>query len=207
VHPILPFVSTLALAILTEASISMIFGVNVLSLSTEMSDLIALPLDLSLTVMQGYFVAVSLMTLCALAFYLNKSLFGKQLLALAESPTYLASLGISIDNRRSVTFFLAVVLAFFAGIFLGFETNLQPMMGSSIMIKAFAAMVLGGMTSLGGAIFGAYLLAIIESLLIGLDFGVFSVPASYRDSVSLVFVMFVLLVRPQGLFAKRGRIA
>ena len=143
----------------------------------------------------------------SLSLYLVYSDFGKQLQALSESPTYLASIGVSVRSRRMVAFFIAVVLAFLSGIFLGFETNLQPLMGSTIMIKAFAAMVLGGMTSLGGAVLGAYLLSTVESLAIGLDFGAFSIPASYRDSISLLFVLFVLLVKPEGIFVKKKRVS
>ena len=206
-HPVLPFISTLALAILVESSISMIFGVNVLSLTTGMSDLLELPFDLSLTTTQGIFTGCSVLLLVSLSLYLVYSDFGKQLQALSESPTYLASIGVSVRSRRMVAFFIAVVLAFLSGIFLGFETNLQPLMGSTIMIKAFAAMVLGGMTSLGGAVLGAYLLSTVESLAIGLDFGAFSIPASYRDSISLLFVLFVLLVKPEGIFVKKKRVS
>jgi branched-subunit amino acid ABC-type transport system permease component len=205
IHPVLPCISTLALAMLIEATISMVFGVSVLSLSTEVHDAIVLPLQLSLTNLQCFFISTSIVSLSVLTLYIRHSSFGRQLQALAESPTYLAALGVPVMWRQRATLFIAVLLAFFAGIFLGFETNLQPLMGSSIMIKACAAMVVGGMTSLRGAILGAYVIAIAESLIVGLDLGAWSIPASYRDTVALVLVLCILLLKPAGLFRAQGR--
>jgi branched-subunit amino acid ABC-type transport system permease component len=205
IHPVLPCISTLALAMLIEATISMLFGVSVLSLSTEVHDAITLPFQLSLTNVQCFFIVTSIVSLSAIALYVRHSSFGRQLQALAESPTYLAALGVSIAWRQRATLFIAILLAFFAGIFLGFEANLQPLMGSSIMIKACAAMVVSGMTSLYGAILGSFIIAFAESLIVGLDLGVWSIPASYRDTVALVLVLCILLLKPAGLFRNKGR--
>jgi branched-chain amino acid transport system permease protein len=72
-------------------------------------------------------------------------------------------------------------------------------------LKAFAAMILGGLGNMWGTIGGAFLLGLIENLSIGLDFGEFSLPAGYKDAFAFIIILLVLLVRPQGLFGSRER--
>jgi branched-chain amino acid transport system permease protein len=102
-------------------------------------------------------------------------------------------------------FIVGTALAAYAGILVGYETNLQPTMGSSYTIKAFAAMILGGLGSMWGAVAGSYILGLVENLAIGLDFGGYSLPAGYKDAFAFVIILGILLVRPQGLFGVRAR--
>jgi branched-chain amino acid transport system permease protein len=200
INPILAFVTTLALSIILEAIISMIFGVNVLSLTTNFS----LPFqfgNIFITTTQ-IFIITSALLIGAVIFFITKyTVFGARLRALNESPVALSSVGVNSKKIATNTFIISLGLAFIAGICLGFETNIQPMFGSSIMLKAFAAVVVGGLGNIRGAIFGAFLLAIIENMGVGLDLGSFSLPASYRDSFAFVIILIVLLIRPEGIFS------
>ena len=92
-----------------------------------------------------------------------------------------------------------------AGVLIGFDTSLQPTMGTVYTIKAFAAMMLGGLGNIWGAIIGAYLLGLVENISIGLDLGAYSIPAGYRDSFAFLLIVGVLIIRPQGLFGEKVR--
>jgi branched-chain amino acid transport system permease protein len=101
--------------------------------------------------------------------------------------------------------FFSVLIGRISLVLVGFETNLQPTMGNSYTIKAFAAMILGGLGNIWGTIVGAYLLGLIENLAIGLDFAGFSLPAGYKDAFAFAAILLVLLFRPQGLFGVKSR--
>jgi branched-subunit amino acid ABC-type transport system permease component len=102
-------------------------------------------------------------------------------------------------------FVLSTILAGFAGVLVGYETNLQPTMGQTYTIKAFAAMILGGLGNIWGTVAGSYLLGLVENLAIGLDFGGYSLPAGYKDAFAFVIILLVLLFRPTGLFNTASR--
>ena len=102
-------------------------------------------------------------------------------------------------------FILSTVLGVYAGILVGYETNIQPTMGGSYSLKAFAAMVLGGLGNVWGTIAGAFILGLVENLSIGLDFWGYSLPAGYKDAFSFLIILGFLLVRPQGLFGTASR--
>ena len=83
--------------------------------------------------------------------------------------------------------------------------SLTPTMGSSYSLKAFAAMILGGLGNIWGTVAGAFILGLVENLSIGLDFGGYSLPAGYKDAFAYAIILCVLLFRPQGLFGTAER--
>ena len=102
-------------------------------------------------------------------------------------------------------FILATLLGAYAGVLVGYETNIQPTMGGSYSIKAFAAMVLGGLGNIWGTVAGAFILGLVENLSIGLDFWGYSLPAGYKDAFAFLIILGVLLLRPHGLLGTASR--
>ena len=78
-------------------------------------------------------------------------------------------------------------------------------MGNSYTIKAFAAMILGGLGNIWGTIAGSFILGLVENLSIGIDIGGYSLPSGYKDAFSFLFILLILLFRPRGLFNKSVR--
>jgi branched-chain amino acid transport system permease protein len=116
-------------------------------------------------------------------------------------------MGIPVRRLTIGIFIVCTLLAAYAGILVGYETNLQPTMGAAYTIKAFAAMILGGLGNIWGTVIGSYLLGFVENFAIGLDFGGYSLPAGYKDAFAFVIILLILLVRPQGLFGRAKRSA
>ena len=202
---ILPFVTTLALSIILESLVSILFGVNVKSLSIgSVGDSYEF-YGIYITPLQILILISSLVLFPTMAFLIHSTGFGRTIRAVSEHPEAAEALGINGPRLTSIVFSAGVLLAAFAGILVGFETNLQPTMGSSYTIKAFACMVLGGLGNLWGALAGSYLLGLIENLAIGIDFGPYSLPAGYKDAFAFAIILLVLLFRPQGLFSKATR--
>lgn len=200
----LPLVSTLALGTVLESAVAMVFGVNVKSLSVGSFESYEL-YGVFITPIQIVILASALVTMIALAILVHCTRIGRQLRAVAEHGPSAESLGVNREWIGVAGFVVAALLAAFAGILIGYETNLQPTMGGAYTIKAFAAMVLGGLGSTWGALLGSFLLGMIENLSIGLDFGAWSLPAGYKDAFAYACILFVLLVRPQGIWGRTSR--
>ncbi|MBX7136995.1 MAG: branched-chain amino acid ABC transporter permease [Oligoflexia bacterium] len=203
-NPVLPLVTTLALSTVLESSVAMAFGVNVKSLNTEMVSSLEI-YGIFITPLQIGIIISALLLLGLTGLVIHFTPAGRTLRALAENEEAAQSLGIGSDRIRFLVFLISALMAAYAGIMLGYETNLQPTMGNSYTIKAFAAMVLGGLGNIWGTVAGAYLLGLVENLSIGLDFGGYSLPAGYRDAFAFMAILLMLLVRPSGLFRRAAR--
>jgi len=201
----LVFITTLALGIMLESAVSIYFGVNVKSLhrgalmeSYNFAGIYITPIQIGI-------VITSIVVLSILAWLLHCSPYGRRIKAIRQNRYAAQGLGLSVDKAAYAVFILGSVLAAIAGVFIGFETNLQPTMGATYTIKAFAVMILGGLGNLWGTVLGAYLLALVENLSIGLTFWGYSLPAGYKDAFAFMIILVVLLFRPQGLFSSRQR--
>jgi len=203
--PLLPFVTTLALASILEAIVSIAFGVNVRSLSTG-DELTSIEFaGVFITPIQIVIIASALAILVFMAVVIHGTGLGRRVRALSENSRASQSLGIQARRINFWVFVVATLLAAYAGVLVGYETNLQPTMGNAYTIKAFAAMILGGLGSIWGTVLGAYILGLVENLAIGLDFGGYSLPAGYKDAFAFLIILCVLLFRPHGLFGSRAR--
>lgn len=203
--PMLPFVTTLALGAMLEASVSMLFGVNVQSISRGLDFESYEIAGVYITPMQILIIVSAVILLSLLAYLVHGTSFGRKIRALSEHRYAAQSLGTSYTGMTIAVFCLGTLLSGYAGVLVGLETNIQPTMGGAYTIKAFAAMTLGGLGNLWGTVIGSFILGLIENLSIGLDFGGYSLPAGYKDAFAFVIILFVLLVKPQGLFRQVAR--
>jgi branched-subunit amino acid ABC-type transport system permease component len=185
----------------------MVFGVNVRSLSSG-EELSSLEFSgVFITPIQIVIIVSAIVILAVMGLIIHGTGVGRRVRALAENPHASQTLGIKAKRINFSVFLISTVLAGYAGVLVGYETNLQPTMGNAYTIKAFAAMILGGLGNIWGTVFGAYILGFVENMAIGLDFGGYSLPAGYKDAFAFLIILGVLLVRPQGLFGSRKRSA
>jgi len=202
---LLPLISTLALSYILESGVSMAFGVNVKSLSPGSAGQSYEIYGVYITPIQIGIIASSIGLLSILAFVVHSTSVGRKIRALREYSFAASALGTDETNVRRIMFLISILLAGFAGVMVGYETNLQPTMGQSYTIKALSAMILGGLGNIWGTVAGSFLLGLVENLAIGLDFGGYSLPAGYKDAFAFVIILLVLLVKPTGLFNTRSR--
>ena len=206
----LAFVTTLALSTLLESAISILFGVNVKSLTSGMAIESYEIWGVFITPIQIVIVVSAVVLLSLTAYLIHSTPLGRRVRALSEMTYAAQAIGVSSRRTSYLIFSAATLLAVFAGIMVGYETNLQPTMGNSYTIKAFAAMILGGLGNIWGTIAGAYILGLVENLSIGLEFTIepgvtFSIPAGYKDAFAFLIILLVLLFKPRGLFTRAGR--
>lgn len=203
---LLPLVSTIALSTILESLVSMFFGVEVKALSAGAAGNSFEIWDVYITSIQIVIITSSIVLLFGLSFIIHSTSLGRKIRALSEKTESAESLGISQAGTCTAVYTVACLLTVYAGILIGYETNLQPTMGGVYTIKAFAAMVLGGLGNIWGTVLGAYFLGLLENLSIGLDFGSYSLPAGYRDAFAFFIILLVLLFKPEGIFSKRRRV-
>lgn len=204
---LLPFVTTIALGSILEAAVSLGFGVNVRSFpSTNGVESLQLG-PIFITPIQILIILSALTILGIMGTVIHLTPIGRKVRALAENAYAAEGLGISGKAITFTVFIISMLLGAYAGVLVGYETNIQPTMGGSYTIKAFAAMILGGLGNMWGTIAGAYILGLVENLSIGLDFNGYSLPAGYKDAFAFVIILLVLLFKPQGLFGAKARVA
>lgn len=136
--------------------------------------------------------AVVIMVACLLFFRLT--LAGKMMQAVAENPLAAYLTGIRVEQVRTWTWGAGAAVAGAAGVLIAPLSLLTPDMGFSLLIKAFAATVLGGLGSVAGAIVGGFCVGLIELLAGGY------ISSSLQDVSAFIIIMIVLIARPTGLF-------
>lgn len=204
-HSLLALVSTLAFATILESLVALACGVNVRSLSVGGIGQSIQWGGMYITPLQIGIIVTAVVVLGALGVVIELTGFGRVAKSLSEHPHAAQTLGVSAGKIHLAVFILSTLLGMLAGILVGYETNLQPTMGNAYTIKAVSAMILGGLGSVWGTIIGSYVLGFVENFAVGLDFGPYSIPSGYKDAFAYLIILLVLLVRPQGLFGRKGR--
>ena len=146
---------------------------------------------------RAWVIVASLVVCLGTWFVIERTKLGAYLRAGTENPTLVRAFGINVPRMITLTYGFGVALAAFAGVMAAPIYNVSPQMGSELIIVVFAVVVIGGMGSILGAIVTGFGLGVIEGLT-----KVFFPEAS--NTVIFVIMAIVLLVRPSGLFGRRG---
>lgn len=146
----------------------------------------------SLWVLGGAAVAV-----IALGWFFNRTLYGKAMRATAINPLAARLMGISTRGVMRTSFALAAALGALGGVLTAPITLTSTDVGVMLGLKGFAAAMLGGLGSFGGAIAGGLLLGLIEGL------GAGFVSSAYKDAIAFVVILAVLFFLPAGLVGAR----
>ena len=154
--------------------------------------------DLGFMVLPNYrawVVLASLVVCLGTWFVIERTRLGAYLRAGTENPKLVQAFGINVPLMITLTYAFGVALAAFAGVLAAPIIQVNPLMGSNLIIVVFAVVVVGGMGSILGSIVTGLGLGIIEGLT-----KVYYPEAS--STVVFVIMAIVLLVRPAGLFGK-----
>ena len=140
---------------------------------------------------------VPLILMVALHHVVERTQVGRAMRAVSASRDAAALMGIPVDRIIAVTFALGSALAGAASMLWVLDNpRVDPAMGIMPGLKAFVAAVLGGIGSIPGAVAGAVLLGLCETLVSGY------VSSTWRDAVAFLLLIVILLVRPAGLLGK-----
>jgi branched-chain amino acid transport system permease protein len=126
--------------------------------------------------------------------------FGRQARAVAQNRNSALIMGINASRVLVIVLLITALLSGIAGCLVGMSYGfISPFIGLSLAIKGLIAMIIGGVGSLRGAVVGAVMLGVVESLAI-LYFG-----STVRDFAVFVVLMAVLIIKPSGLITAKSR--
>ncbi|MGD2099345.1 MAG: branched-chain amino acid ABC transporter permease [Desulfobacterales bacterium] len=149
---------------------------------------------LSITSAQITMMAAAVLFLGTLYLILTRTMLGKSLRAVADNLILARIMGISIKRVSVAVWVLASFFSGVGGILLAVDTNLEPLMGLTNLIKAFAAVLLGGAGNVWGALLGGLIIGVAENLSVAF------ISPGYKDFISFALIILMLLFRPRGIF-------
>ena len=141
--------------------------------------------------------AVAIAVTLLLHVFLRRTYYGKAILATSEDWEAAELTGINIHRIYMMTFALGASLAAIAGTFVTITYGISPSVGIIWTLKALVVVVLAGTGSILGAFPAGILLGVVEAVS-----GAF-IGSTYREVIGLVIFVLVLILRPQGLFARK----
>ena len=152
---------------------------------------------LRITADQLFVVGLTAVVVVALHLFLSRSTLGRAMRATAHNPQLARLAGIDPERILRVTWVLGGALAALAGVFAGLTVQLRPTLGLDLLLPLFAAVILGGIGSVWGAVIGGLVVGLAESVAVAV------VGAEWRAAAAFVVLIAILLVRPSGLFAEK----
>ena len=193
-------VVTIGLAITLRYSILLLFGGSPRSYQQfagqsglEFGPVSVTPKSLILAAIASVAIAITVM-------WLQRSRIGKATRAVADNPALASATGIDVERVISVVWTLGAGLAAFAGIYLGLTQDVSWNMGQRLLLVMFAAVTLGGLGTIYGAIVGALIVGVFIQL------STLIIPTEMKTVGALFLMIIILLVRPQGILGRRERV-
>ena len=186
---------TLGLALFLSNLYTVVFGVKMKSLppilegTLEVGQLIFAYQDIMIFFM-------SLGGILLFGWMLNNTRIGLAVKAVAQNPIGAKIVGIPKERIFASTFAISTVMVGFGGILLSQKWFINPMSGGTIMIKAWVVTAFGGMGSIRGGLYAAFIIGMLEAL-VGWLFGL-----SYGIIALFILLLATLALRPQGLMGK-----
>lgn len=156
--------------------------------------------NLALPMSYVWIVATALILMFVLNLLLKKTMIGLAIRAVAHNKDIAYLSGVNVPLMISLIFGIGCALGAAAGVLIGPINYVQVLMGISVLIKAFAAAVVGGFGSLPGAVLGGLLVGVVESL------GAGYVSGTYKDIYAFVLLIFVLMVKPSGILGVEAKV-
>lgn len=141
-------------------------------------------------------ISFTVVVVALLAFFFARTQLGKVIQAASQTPRGASLVGINVPLLRNAMWAAGASMGAAAGILIAPSTLVYPDMGGTMLIRAFAAMCLGGFGSLPGAIVGGITLGILENVVGGY------VSSSLVEITAYLVIVIVLVIRPQGLFGE-----
>ncbi|SEW01889.1 branched-chain amino acid ABC transporter permease [Natrinema salifodinae] len=193
-NPVITFLATVVVATMTTEIALGVFGdqpyaytvvggqANIVGTSVSYNDLTGFVLS---------WIAIGL-----LWYYITRTDGGRSIRAASMSERGAQLTGVDLDSVRTRTWLIAGGLAGLAGIFLGGDQAATPLMWLDPLALAFIIVVIGGIGSIKGSIVAAYLIGYTETLTVSM------LGQSFRGILSLVILLVVLFLLPQGLYGR-----
>ena len=194
-EPFITAIATIGLATLIEACAIIAWGSGPIILPNVISGHVYhVAGSLTVSVTQIFIVAAAIVVFAVVITALHRTRLGLRVQAVADKPRLAAYVGINVISITTLAWAVSSATAAIGGVAFLLTTQPAPDSVYSLGLVVFPAILLGGLDSIGGALVGGILLALIQNLVTTYANG------TWQDVASYGLLLLVLLIRPQGLF-------
>ncbi|HZS87347.1 MAG TPA: branched-chain amino acid ABC transporter permease [Chloroflexota bacterium] len=187
-------VATLGLGILLENVALAIFGPQNKNQPLLVNGDVRLPYGITVTNMAIASAAITIVLLAAMGLFLRQSRHGMAIRAISQHMTAARLMGINVERTYLLIMAISAGLAGLAGVMLSAFYYVYPSVGETYLLKGLIITIFGGLGSVKGTIYAAYIIGMVEEL-VSYIWG-----ASWSLPVLFLLIIAVLVVRPAGLF-------
>lgn len=156
--------------------------------------------NIALPMSYVWIIVTAIVLMVVLNLVLKKTMVGLAIRAVAHNKDIAYLSGVNVPLMISIIFGVACSLGAAAGVLIAPINYVQVQMGIGILIKAFAAAVVGGFGSLPGAVLGGLLVGVTESL------GAGFINGTYKDIYAFILLIFVMMVKPSGILGVEAKV-
>lgn len=191
------FIASLGLLTLIENLLAIVFTPDPLRMDVgRLADAVQLG-PVFLTRLHLVSVATAILGFLALMAFLKYSLWGQAIRAVSSSPEMARTVGIDLRRVHLLTYAVGSAISAPAGILVAMDVGVEPYRGTTFVLLASVAVIMGGIGSIPGALLGALFLALLENL------GVWKIPSEWQSSISFGVFLIFIVVRPRGFFGRK----
>lgn len=186
-------IASFGVSIFIQNLIQLLYGAQILTLRTGPIQEGYQIFSAVITPIQVMILVVSVILMFALWLFIQKTKMGKAMRAVANDSVGASVVGIYPEKSILQAFAIGSAAAGIAGILISLETNIEPAMGFSAILKGIIASIIGGIGSIPGAMLGGFFLGIVENL------GIWKIQAGWKDTIAFAVLIIFLLFRPGGI--------
>jgi branched-chain amino acid transport system permease protein len=198
-RPLIQLLSSLGLYIVVVNIIALFYGNETKVLLSGLQPTLSFG-PVILTRIQVIEALSSLLLFSILLFILRRTKLGTIIRAMRDNPELVSALGIDSLEARRIVFALGSALASIAAILTSLEVGMNPNVGIGAILNGMVAMIIGGAAVFEGAVLGAFLLGIVQSLVI------WQASAQWQDTFTFLLLTLFLLFRPEGILGVQRRV-
>ena len=196
-NELLPLIATIGVSVMAENAMLAFFGPIPYAFESPYSNSVIRFAGTFITLQNVLIIAVSIGVIALLYAFMRFTFLGKALRAVSQDRETAGLMGINPDQLVMLTFVIASALAGMAGAMLGPVLVLTPFAGTSVIVKAFAIVIIGGFGNVEGTILAGLLVGLIES------YTTQFLGPGMIDIVVFALLLLTLAVRPTGLIAEK----
>ncbi len=195
-HEVMVIIVTLALALIIEQFILLIFGEHGISFPSVIGGVVIVGTVL-IPSMRLFVLAVAIIAIIMLWVFIDKTRLGKEITAASQDAEAATLMGLNINRLFIVTVFISAILAALGGVLYAQVYAANPFMVLKSLIFAFAIVILGGLGSVKGSIIASFIVGYILTTIIVL-YG-----ARWSELVALLLIIAIIVLRPEGLLGAK----
>ena len=196
--PINSFIIALGLTLIIEKLNLLAFGIDQVIIPTPFVNVINIG-GVTMPELRIYVLVIAAILVIGMTLLIQRTWIGMAVRAVAQNRAAAVLMGINVNSVSMFVFALSSALGVAAGTLVGALFAVAPGVSSGLVIKGFAVLILGGLGSIPGAIVGGMVLGVSEA------FAAAFISSAYKDVISFLLMILVLLVRPEGLMRRSSR--